>query len=192
LWCAVCPPKPLSTGASPSPLNLQVSGAASELLSRVQLSGARGVRSGSYSGGMKRRLSVAVALVGDPKVLFLDEPTTGVCLWLDLGLLLRSAALCCHVDACSVRAHGLAACWQLCTRLPSPASPRVSRCHLCCCMCVSCQLSQLSQPSQLPQLPGMDPISRRAVWDVIQDAKQGRAVVLTTHRCACTQTQLPA
>jgi hypothetical protein len=30
--------------------------------------------------------------------------------------------------------------------------------------------------------PGMDPISRRAVWDVIQEAKQGRAVVLTTHR----------
>jgi len=29
---------------------------------------------------------------------------------------------------------------------------------------------------------GMDPISRRAVWDVIQDAKLGRAVVLTTHR----------
>jgi hypothetical protein len=30
---------------------------------------------------------------------------------------------------------------------------------------------------------GMDPISRRHVWDVISDAKQGRAVVLTTHRC---------
>jgi energy-coupling factor transporter ATP-binding protein EcfA2 len=30
-------------------------------------------------------------------------------------------------------------------------------------------------------LAGMDPISRRAVWDIIQEAKQGRAIVLTTH-----------
>lgn len=32
------------------------------------------VRSGSYSGGMKRRLSVAIALIGDPKLVILDEP----------------------------------------------------------------------------------------------------------------------
>jgi len=30
-----------------------------------------------YSGGMKRRLSVAVALIGQPKVVYLDEPSTG-------------------------------------------------------------------------------------------------------------------
>lgn len=34
---------------------------------------------------------------------------------------------------------------------------------------------------------GMDPISRRAVWDVVNEAKQGRAVVLTTHRCVWAQ-----
>ena len=33
---------------------------------------------GSYSGGMKRRLSVAMAYIGEPKVVFLDEPTTGM------------------------------------------------------------------------------------------------------------------
>jgi ABC-2 type transport system ATP-binding protein len=33
---------------------------------------------GSFSGGMKRRLSVAVSLVGNPEVVYLDEPTTGV------------------------------------------------------------------------------------------------------------------
>jgi ABC-type multidrug transport system ATPase subunit len=30
------------------------------------------------SGGMKRRLSIAIALVGDPKIVFLDEPSTGL------------------------------------------------------------------------------------------------------------------
>ena len=75
-----------------------------ELLERVKLTAAGDVRSASYSGGMKRRLSVAVALLGDPKIVYLDEPTTG-----------------------------------------------------------------------------MDPISRRYVWDIIQEAKAGRAIVLTTH-----------
>jgi ABC-type multidrug transport system ATPase subunit len=53
---------------------------------------------------MKRRLSVAMALLGDPKIVYLDEPTTG-----------------------------------------------------------------------------MDPISRRYVWDIIEAAKKGRAIILTTH-----------
>jgi ABC-type multidrug transport system ATPase subunit len=59
---------------------------------------------GSYSGGMKRRLSCAIALLGNPKIIFLDEPTTG-----------------------------------------------------------------------------MDPVSRRQVWDVIESVKRERCVVLTTH-----------
>lgn len=75
-----------------------------ELLSRVQLTDSATIRTGTYSGGMRRRLSVAIALLGDPEVVYLDEPTTG-----------------------------------------------------------------------------MDPISRRFVWDIIQEAKPGRAVVLTTH-----------
>ncbi|KAL5724971.1 Phospholipid-transporting ATPase abca7 [Ranunculus cassubicifolius] len=35
-------------------------------------------RAGKYSGGMKRRLSVAIALIGDPKVVYMDEPSTGL------------------------------------------------------------------------------------------------------------------
>ncbi|XP_010547807.1 PREDICTED: ABC transporter A family member 2 [Tarenaya hassleriana] len=73
-------------------------------LAEVKLTEAAKVRAGSYSGGMKRRLSVAVALIGDPKLVFLDEPTTG-----------------------------------------------------------------------------MDPITRRHVWDIIQETKKGRAIILTTH-----------
>lgn len=77
---------------------------ADDRLGEVSLTKAMNRLSSGYSGGMKRRLSVAVALVGDPKVVFLDEPTTG-----------------------------------------------------------------------------MDPVSRREVWDIIERAKKGRVVILTTH-----------
>ncbi|KAK4437089.1 ABC transporter A family member 2 [Sesamum alatum] len=77
---------------------------AQKLLAEVKLTEAAKVRSGSYSGGMRRRLSVAIALIGEPKLVILDEPTTG-----------------------------------------------------------------------------MDPITRRHVWDVIEGAKKGRAIILTTH-----------
>ncbi|GAB2289622.1 hypothetical protein Dimus_023931 [Dionaea muscipula] len=73
-------------------------------LAEVGLTSSAKVRAGSYSGGMRRRLSVAIALLGDPKVVILDEPTTG-----------------------------------------------------------------------------MDPISRRQVWDIIESAKKGRVIILTTH-----------
>ena len=49
-----------------------------ELLARVGLTGAADRRVGGYSGGMKRRLDLALALIHRPSVLFLDEPTTGL------------------------------------------------------------------------------------------------------------------
>ncbi|XP_047316814.1 ABC transporter A family member 2-like [Impatiens glandulifera] len=73
-------------------------------LAEVKLAESSKTRAGSYSGGMKRRLSVAIALIGDPKLVILDEPTTG-----------------------------------------------------------------------------MDPITRRHVWDIIESSKKGRAIILTTH-----------
>jgi ABC-2 type transport system ATP-binding protein len=51
---------------------------AGELLELVCLTEVAGKRIGTYSGGMKRRLDIASALVGRPSVLFLDEPTTGL------------------------------------------------------------------------------------------------------------------
>ncbi|KAJ6374152.1 hypothetical protein OIU78_029789 [Salix suchowensis] len=77
---------------------------AQESLAQVKLTESAKVRARSYSGGMRRRLSVAISLLGDPKLVILDEPTTG-----------------------------------------------------------------------------MDPISRRHVWDIIQNTKKGRAIILTTH-----------
>jgi ABC-2 type transport system ATP-binding protein len=49
-----------------------------ELLDRVGLTEAADRRVGGYSGGMKRRLDLALALVHRPSILFLDEPTTGL------------------------------------------------------------------------------------------------------------------
>lgn len=75
-----------------------------EKLAAVNLKDVKKARTCTFSGGMKRRLTVAISCIGDPKIVFMDEPTTG-----------------------------------------------------------------------------MDPVSRRQVWSLIQDLKSKRYVVLTTH-----------
>jgi ABC-2 type transport system ATP-binding protein len=49
-----------------------------EVIALVQLDEKRGARVGKLSGGQKQRLALACAIVGDPDLLFLDEPTTGL------------------------------------------------------------------------------------------------------------------
>ncbi len=51
---------------------------ADDLLQRFGLADAGGRRVATYSGGMRRRLDIAMSLIGDPPVIFLDEPTTGL------------------------------------------------------------------------------------------------------------------
>ncbi|CAN7158868.1 ATP-binding cassette domain-containing protein [Terrabacter sp. LjRoot27] len=51
---------------------------ADALLSQFGLTDAAGQRVATYSGGMRRRLDIAMSLIGNPPVLFLDEPTTGL------------------------------------------------------------------------------------------------------------------
>src|SRR5437660_9825222 len=66
-----------------------------ELLARVGLTEAADRKIRGYSGGMKRRLDLALALVHRPRILFLDEPTTGLdiqsrtALWEEVGRLAR-------------------------------------------------------------------------------------------------------
>jgi ABC-2 type transport system ATP-binding protein len=48
------------------------------LLKRFSLTEAGGRRAATYSGGMRRRLDIAMSLIGNPPVIFLDEPTTGL------------------------------------------------------------------------------------------------------------------
>ncbi|MBW9207529.1 ATP-binding cassette domain-containing protein [Mumia sp. zg.B17] len=51
---------------------------ADDLLARFSLTDAGGRKVSTYSGGMRRRLDIAMSLIGDPPVIFLDEPTTGL------------------------------------------------------------------------------------------------------------------
>src|SRR5207302_6332852 len=68
---------------------------ADELLHRVGLTEAADRKVRGYSGGMKRRLDLALALVHRPRILFLDEPTTGLdvqsrtALWVEVGRLAK-------------------------------------------------------------------------------------------------------
>jgi ABC-2 type transport system ATP-binding protein len=70
-------------------------GRGDELLERVGLTAAADRKVRTYSGGMKRRLDLALALVHRPRILFLDEPTTGLdpqsrtALWQEVGLLAK-------------------------------------------------------------------------------------------------------
>jgi ABC-2 type transport system ATP-binding protein len=51
---------------------------ADDLLERFGLADAAGRRVSTYSGGMRRRLDIAMSLIGNPRIIFLDEPTSGL------------------------------------------------------------------------------------------------------------------
>ena len=47
-------------------------------LREVDLMHVKNAQIGTFSGGMKRRVSLAISAIGDPKIIILDEPTTGM------------------------------------------------------------------------------------------------------------------
>ena len=57
---------------------VQVKKAVDDILKDIDLEEKRDVLAKKLSGGQKRKLSVGIALIGDPKIIFLDEPTAGV------------------------------------------------------------------------------------------------------------------
>ncbi|WJX89981.1 Phospholipid-transporting ATPase abca7 [Trifolium repens] len=73
-------------------------------------------KAAKYSGGMKRRLSVAISLIGDPKVVYMDEPSTGLdpasrkCLWNVIKLAKRDRAII-------LTTHSMEEAETLCDRL---------------------------------------------------------------------------
>uniref|UniRef100_A0A4W2IM05 ATP binding cassette subfamily A member 7 n=1 Tax=Bos indicus x Bos taurus TaxID=30522 RepID=A0A4W2IM05_BOBOX len=95
----------------------QVAQTASYGLARLGLSQYADQPAGTYSGGNKRKLATAVALVGDPALVFLDEPTTGM----DPGArrFLWNSLLAVVQEGRSVvlTSHSMEECEALCTRL---------------------------------------------------------------------------
>ncbi|XP_058514064.1 phospholipid-transporting ATPase ABCA7 isoform X2 [Ochotona princeps] len=95
----------------------QVAQTASSGLARLGLSAYSDRPAGTYSGGNKRKLATAVALVGDPAVVFLDEPTTGMdpharrFLWDSLLAVVREGR------SVVLTSHSMEECEALCTRL---------------------------------------------------------------------------
>ncbi|KAK2510038.1 hypothetical protein MC885_018422 [Smutsia gigantea] len=95
----------------------QVAQTASSGLARLGLRQFADRLAGTYSGGNKRKLATAVALVGDPEVVFLDEPTTGMdpgarrFLWNSLLAAVRAGR------SVVLTSHSMEECEALCTRL---------------------------------------------------------------------------
>eukprot|EP00047_Mylnosiga_fluctuans_P017548 m.62444 g.62444 ORF g.62444 m.62444 type:complete len:913 (+) comp7137_c2_seq4:3-2741(+) len=95
----------------------QVHDLAARLIKEFDLSKICNKPSGTYSGGNKRKLSTAIALVGDPPVVFLDEPTTGMdpgskrMMWIALSKVLERG------QSIVLTSHSMEECEALCTRL---------------------------------------------------------------------------
>lgn len=78
LWAQLTAREHLELFARIKGLDGSISDEAKTRLEQVKLNSAADSYAGGYSGGMRRRLSIAIAMLGDPDIVFLDEPTTGM------------------------------------------------------------------------------------------------------------------
>ena len=98
---------------------------ADDLLARFSLTEAGGRKASTYSGGMRRRLDIAMSLIGDPPVIFLDEPTTGldpqgrIEVWQTVKELAGRAPPCCSRRSTSMRRSSSPTGSRSCTRAGS-------------------------------------------------------------------------
>ena len=189
------------------------------LLGRVKLTEAASVRTGAYSGGMRRRLSVAIALLG-AQTIVLQNPLEPI---LSLLCTCPPQSCCCVQSALQLQMRLNDGLWMgrsLTSRPPQFRRHNSGSTHSgvsigdrrVCCRLLQQLLSLQSRlfrfsdacPSHMrdhtagdPEVvyldeptTGMDPISRRFVWDIIEEAKPGRAIVLTTHSMEEVTTEL--
>merc|ERR1719494_738676 len=94
-----------------------IPGIVDDLLTSLLLNKHRKKKTKEYSGGNKRKLSTAIALMGDPPIVFLDEPTTGMdpiakrMLWETLSKVRDSG------KTLILTSHSMEECEALCTRM---------------------------------------------------------------------------
>jgi ABC-type transport system involved in cytochrome c biogenesis ATPase subunit len=129
-----------------------LAGTVSNWLESVDLSLVKNHYTSSFSGGMKRRLSVALATIGGRPLIVLDEPTTGYVL---------TQASSCFIVPVGCMLFGDAAV---------AVAPLMQLKHACCLFVITRSVVNYR----------MDPVSRRYVWRHIDEIKKGRVVLLVS------------
>ncbi|MGX9807872.1 ATP-binding cassette domain-containing protein [Exiguobacterium acetylicum] len=99
-----------------------------ELLGRVGLSGTERQKIGSFSFGMKKKISIAQALVGNPELLFLDEPTSGLDPESAIDIQRLLFALKADGKTIFLTSHNLNEIEKICDRVAIMAEGRIVRC----------------------------------------------------------------
>jgi len=169
-----------------------------ELLAAVGLSDRADDRAGTFSGGMKRRLNLAVAVVHRPKLLFLDEPTTGVDPQSRNHIFEQVKALNAAGMTVVYTSHYMEEVEQLCTRIAILESGRVLACDtlpaLLGLLDATIDLSVPHAPAgfadQLGRLPGVKAVGPTPTGFHLIVTDLSRALASVAVACAAAGAEL--